>query len=326
MACPDGYYVRWIDGHPQCVPGGGSTPADTVALECPPTVTRGDSLTCTARGLAALHNWIFTPDDTTALAKVIRPEGESADSTWGGRVVASGTVSVAGTPRTPAGTTSTVRVSEHVVVNARDWTGQRATYIPPTGPESADSTDLPDHPHETPNHPGEELGHFHENAYTQVDTITAPAIRTGPNAQYYYVAAAPMLVKWRIHVNYKALKVGSDFYSRQLQRRPTYSSENYCAREDVTPFRTLAEKHEGVGLDPHSHAYAFQTTLDKYLGPQTEALTASSRTALAARVRATVTAAHVGAFTRADSASAAVDALYPINYRCNFNYYPQENQ
>jgi hypothetical protein len=100
--------------------------------------------------------------------------------------------------------------------------------------------------------------------------------RQGPNQGLHYLVGVPFAVEAEVHVNTIALSKGSAFWTGQPVRRGTNAQgQDLCSRADVVPFQSVVRRHEGIGLDPASHARLYRDELFRRAGPSLEDVVAA---------------------------------------------------
>ncbi len=89
----------------------------------------------------------------------------------------------------------------------------------------------------------------------------------------------------------------------QPNRQSTDTNGNLlCARKDVVPFQAVVRRHEGIGLDPASHARLYRDKLFQLTGPALEGIVAAQPFAVLGAANAPFQAAMAAA--RAEAARA----------------------
>ena len=261
------------------------------------TIDRAETVTCTPRvapkgGTPEILRWEFAADNSDYQNPA--PGGAPfTGAEWSGRVVLSGTVTVharvAGEP-----TSDAVKVQ----VRPRDWSGLQ---IPRNVTEDPAATDLPHRPDSL-----HMLGHIHQGMAVTLSREMWEPILSGPNMNLAYLVKPPAEYTGSIHVNRVALSVGSDFYNAQPTRQRSSGVMDCLQREaDVVGFIPVILQHEGIGLDPKSHAYLYVTEAERVGNPLYERIVGNSLQDLAnksAGVLATARDSAVLASARADSA------------------------
>lgn len=286
-------------------------PTEVAELKCngaPNSVriTRADELTCKVSGATDITGWEFRADSSGY-------QNPAAGGTpfrgieWKGRVVLSGTVTV--NVRVGGAVESkSVRVS----VEARDWGGMT---MPRTVSEEDPALHLSPRPDSV-----QQLGDIHHSMAVEFQGMDKWApIFSGPNANLAYLVEPPAEYVGTVHVNRAALSRDSDFWKAQYTRQRSSGVVDCLQRqEDITGFIPVILRHEGIGLDPKSHAYLYVTTADRVGNPRYERVVGSTLQELADQATAVLTMAH-------DSAKVASDLADSPGYappwcRFHFNY------
>ncbi len=225
----------------------GGAQAATLKLECPGSVTRGNTATCIAsvdpqETPFTVTRWSFTPSSGD-LPEIVRG-GDQSSTEWSGHMATSGTVHVTATV---GGATQEKSAAIHV--DARALT----TLAVALEITRSDPGDLPPHPTKV-----QELGHTYYEPEVNA-TNTFEVISDGPNAGLTFFTAVPVTMKITVSVNTAALAVRSDFY--HLQNPPSNAiiiGTGPCTQQDVTRVIPQIEAHEGTSrTTPNSHIKAF---------------------------------------------------------------------
>lgn len=280
-------------------------PADSFDVSCSPSpVTRGESVTCTAASrdpgaTVTVSQWMFETPDLSAPIM----EGTSA-AQWTGVAAVGGTITVEGTIN---GQSAAGRGT--LSVAAREWNGPGDTVayqvinVQPNG--------LPVDPTNSA-----ELGEYQPDARAFLPPSGHPQVSAGPNAGVFYFTQVPLNAEADVYVNYVAMQVGSDFYLRQTPNR----HGQFCAQSDVPGFVPVVEAHEGLHLEPGSHAYVFRQQLNLLVPPATEALVGLSEDELLSKAAAAISGPTQQAATVATDVQFG-GTVQPAQYPCKFRYF-----
>jgi hypothetical protein len=284
-----------------------NTRSDSVVVE------RGGNIDCRAEATPAPGGpikWKFVAD---GFPYTNPTEGSTAHTggSWGGTMVVGGTITVSATIGSRP-----FEAQMQVRVRGRDWRGKEF--------EAIVVEDQPDADEFTARPPDVgELGHIHNTAQIAVVRGTWEPVLSGPNSLLGYFVKVPINYRGRVHVNRLALSVGSDFWSAQRETLPRNLRPGHavpCIRSDVVPFIPVVQKHEGIGLDPKSHAYLWIEEGKKEFGPAAEPIVGTSADDLFERVQAVLDPA----IEKANAASDLADSAGNRPTYCTFNYqYPR---
>lgn len=286
--------VIWVDKQP------------TLEVSCTPNpVVRGENITCTATAESGgesveVSGWRFEADGFSNTRSTGATElSWSGIIVRGGRLIVDGSVD-GGTPQT---------AETEISVASRDWSGLGVA--PNVREEAA--------PHHLPTHPDSvhDLGDIHQSAYLELipNTNWAPVL-SGPNSGLAYLTDLPVTYEGLIHVNRTALSVGSDFWTAQPTADDPSTSVIECTRNDVAAFIPVIERHEGIGLDPSSHAYLYLTKFNSLIGPQLEDVTGTTLSEIETEVETRASAVH----NAAAQEGALADQPPHLPQWCTFNY------
>jgi len=239
---------------------------DSITVTCTPNpVTRGSTVNCTGtppQGVSlSMNEWRFESQGLTTPISHL-----STATSWFGTVAVSGNVRANGDLDGAPSTGSTF-----LTVNDRDWSQKtvphQVTEIQPSG--------LPTRPIRVG-----ELGNIANLAGTLAPPESFSIIPSGPNKDVLYLVEVPVHALSQIRINRVALSVGSDFHNRQPKKNaPT----GKCVQADVVPFVPVVEAHEGLGLQPASHAGVFRTQLNRRVPQSVEAVVAQDLSELITR-------------------------------------------
>jgi hypothetical protein len=203
-----------------------------LVLSCPASVTRGDTMTCTAAGVGgALSNvkWTFTP---TGGAAISGPTGTTAS--WGGRMVVGGDMLVTANVGTAPSS-----ATQKIDVTPRPWTLRLPDASGPT--PSTDSTLVTYPPKDTGSLT---LGvHTYEGTYGLIGG-------TGPN-QNWFANAKPTFSNTQIHI--------TQFLYPQDQYYQLQTGGDYCTQSYLDQRREQVATHEA---EHHARANAFWGGVD----------------------------------------------------------------
>lgn len=272
------------------------------------TMQRGGSIDCRAQATPQASNpilWEFVADSFPYRNPAIGSTPH-AGATWTGKMVLSGMI----TART---TIQGQPFSEqiHVRVTAREWRGKEFEHA--AAEDSADAGEFTDRPDNV-----RQLGHIHNLAHWVLGQGYWEPILSGPNDLLGFLTKIPIRYQGRVHVNRLALRDSSAFWLAQLDSMPQIQPGQAipCLRTDVLPVIPLIQKHEGVGLDAHSHAYLWVEEGKKVFGPAVEAIVGTSFEDLFNRSEAAL----IPMVGKADSASAWADSAVHAPSYCSFRY------
>ena len=299
----------------------GVVPQAAFKVVCASPVDRGESTTCTAsptEPTARLEvvGWSFTSTDPqVAYTNVRGADEDPASTTWSGRMVVSGNVTVKA--KVNGGAES--EQSAAIAVSARNWTGKP---IPAFPVNYIGQGSLPTEPRRD-----KDLGQILFTGTTFAQVYGAGAIASvpsgGPNAGLVWVVSVPPFVdRADVSANEAALKRLSSFWYGQREHNPNLVFDNNvsCNRTVVTDPATLEKIkiHEGTTFQDKSHSFYFKQAADALLGPAVEGLVATD-----ADFIAKWNAAVSEVWTKASEASDRTDVVAKLNVGCNFNFdYP----
>lgn len=270
----------------------------------PSPVDRGQEVTCSVvlpEGAppTTISEWKFTSPDLSA--PIVE---QTSDTIWKGIAATGGEVSIAATlggdPISGRG---------NIVVQARDWSADTVRY---QVVEKAQTGVLPEKPTRvgelgaTANHGGifPMLEHYKQ-------------ITSGPQKGVWYWLHTPAQGESWIYINHTALATNSAFYLRQ----PTnVTKPGSCTQADVVPFLTPLEAHEGLNVEPGSHAGVFRQKLNELVPKATESVVSLGA---AQDLDSTTTAQTADEFNQAtiyakDSINGGT--VPPVPY-CNFKFF-----
>jgi hypothetical protein len=243
---------------------GYSPPIEITAVldvSCTPVpVTRGRPVTCTAAppdpgDPFTITEWRFESADLSG------PIVEASTSaTWSGIAATSGTVRVKGTiGGAPA------EGSGQLTVTARTWG---------SGPDTVAFRITPVKPSALPARPTRVglLGNTAAVAGGAVKPDGFVQIPSGPNKGVLYVTTVPVEAESRVDINRVALSLKSDFYLLQPKKLRKTDPPDRCIQAQVLPFLPKVEEHEGLHLEPNSHAFVFRRELNLKVPQATEAV------------------------------------------------------
>jgi hypothetical protein len=236
-----------------------------ITLVCPGVVARGSDQTCSATptngvGTLVVTAWSFT--SATGI-QVDRTQNVSA-STWSGKIVTSGTVTVRGTVNR-----SVQQASVPLLVSSRNWVGKKTlkdhmviatTFTSkPTRMADLGNTEISLNPD--------------ANVARWLGVISDD----GPNQNFLYMLDLPPITKTVSQVNTRAISDTSSFYRVQESKRKKIGTLWYCAKSVVTStLPGLVTKHEGAVPDPdiypNSHPAIFRAHVDAYAPQRFEPL------------------------------------------------------
>jgi hypothetical protein len=290
-----------------------------VTLTCDrSSVSRGGEVTCSitvepSSAKIDVRRWWFVADDPTVVREPItRPAGDEPDLEWKGRMAVSGTVHAAWAESPGAPERSTTPV--HVVVSARTWA--KPFEVPASIP--AVQGDLPDRPWDDPAVRGLENLGYAAMGGKMLDVFQAVEIISGgPNSGLAYLKSVPFTPTVSIAVNYAALQTTGAFAMRHPDVRPAFESEPMCIRSDLPGFVQPIERHEGVTLDPKSHAGRYYNTLNALMGPKLEPIV-FDRTFDQGRVSDAIN----DVVRAAQIEAAKADDDFKVPMRCRLNFFP----
>ena len=226
----------------------------------PNQVTRGEELSCTASapsgsGPLTVTGWSF--DDTP------REDEPRTASTWSGRMVKGGVVTVRG----HIGTGAELSASATITVVARDWSKK--------APDITDQKVRNGSPYTAPPLP-EAVIWVHDLGKTRFwpDTDETTLIDQGPNRDYYYFPDIRFRVVGYYSLNDEAFASGSAFQRAQEPDKPGGGSStmvggtNYCQQRDVPRQGPRIETHE------KEHVRVFRERFAQVVQPEYERIEA----------------------------------------------------
>lgn len=308
--------VATVDGRPLSASARASTtPEASVNLICPSSaVPRGELARCVASAtpvgaVLAVTDWNFSPDDPE-LPPHERVTNRS-DTDWPGRLVTSGTVTVAGTvDGRPAS------ASARLTVAPRGWSGDM---IPIEPPIPSDSDDMSEQPTRSAEEDGVfHLGHIHQRV-SDIDLAgTLVPIGNGPNGGYGYFSGMPVSAAMTVHVNYSQLEANSALAQRHPVRAPTFDSNRTCVRSQLPALVAPIELHEGTTLDEKSHAGRFARTFNDLAAPAVEMVVLGPQD----RAGEVLDALLSPIVEKAFEASSKADDDFKVRFPCNVNFFP----
>lgn len=255
-------------------------------------ITRADNVRCEVSGATDISGWSFQADS----GGYRNPPDDGVTAVgaraWEGRMVLGGTVTVRARIAGKEESTS-VRVG----ITAREWSGIQMI----RNVEEQFATHLPARPDSL-----RQLGDIHQSMSIELSRDKWEPILTGPNANLAYLVAPPATHHGIVHVNRVALSVGSDFWNAQYTRQRSSGVVDCLQREqDVVGFIPVVLRHEGIGVDPKSHASLYAAEADRVGNPRYEAIvgtTVQELADMAETVMALARDSAVIASARADSA------------------------
>ncbi|HJU75618.1 MAG TPA: hypothetical protein VJ717_17875 [Gemmatimonadaceae bacterium] len=264
-----GYMLVAATGTDNLVYGGQSgsvtvvTGPGAISLSCPASVVRAVSISCTASppagGTLAVTGWSFA---SSVGNYHVKRSNDTTNTVWGGKLVVSGTVMVAGSISGVPGYGTAV-----VQVQPRNWVSDttprsHTVQTPLTGPQFS-SRPIAD----------SLLGHtvlFLPFDSQNPERWLAPTIGdNGPNQGFGYLIALPPKPASESGVNTKAINDTSGFYLIQENKRKKIGSFWFCPKSTVTGvLQNLVARHEGafpqaqLSQHPYSHPRVFQHWVD----------------------------------------------------------------
>lgn len=128
-----------------------------------------------------------------------------------------------------------------------------------------------------------------------------------------YLTDVPIRIDAEVRVNRAALSKESAFWKLQPVRT---KQPGQCTRSDVEPFVPLVLRHEGIPINPRSHAAFFKKALDQLLGPAVEGIVEEAPF----QVWRTVAFEVEQPLEEAAKESERADTQHPVQY-CTFNYF-----
>jgi hypothetical protein len=230
-------------------------------------VVRATGITCTASASPAsatlvVTAWRFHADD--AQITDIEQASSQEPSSWSGKLVTSGTVTVTAT--LDGG--SPTEKSAHIAVTDR----------PPltvnfTAPATSDNEDMSERPYQAA---GEEglfhIGHIHVGRYRLRIPANVEVIGTGPNVGLAYFTGNPYEPTWAVHINLSQLEPGSALGQLQRVSAPAFETVQTCLRSQLPSLVGPIAEHEGTTMHPKSHAGRYASTFNELGGPAIERL------------------------------------------------------
>lgn len=275
-------------------------------------VTRGDTINCTASkapadapGELAIQGWSFEGRE--------RKDGDITSRVWSGVMAVAGRVEVRGS----VGGQPVPRSSVFIDITRRDWSTHFAAFKTEAVPHT-----LAEKPTRS-----EELGTFYPAVVVSDLTSAIPVIDHGPNSGYAYVVDNPFGIVGQVQVNTTALQVGSAFWARQASAQYTnIFGVTMCSRADVLPFVPIVFAHEGIPINPASHAGLFETEIRKGASTYLEELTAvksgpEETDEVRSRVFGAAEAAYEPRYRRALAADSKADDPSLAPKYCTFRYF-----
>lgn len=237
-------------------------PVSKVALTCSPaTVTRGESVTCTASSPAIrweVTGWKFVSSDGQEEVEPVDPAQQSSER-WPGRMVRSGTVHVTATV---SGETQTA--SAQVAVSDRNWAGRAPAYTFARIENGADSRLVLPNVIAWSSDLGGANWFASETPGSTVPDFTTE-VSSGPNEGLDYFSEETTLRVFGYYVlNDAAMSRGSGFYAAQQQGGGSGGTQiggvNWCPSSIVTgSLRGIVEAHEHLHGSTYERALARET-------------------------------------------------------------------
>lgn len=272
-----------------------STAASTPQVVCPPTVTRGEVLSCSTTGLAVVGTWTFNPDPVPdVVLSDVTEVMNLANAMWVGTMAASGTVRATGwltiddyVAQKPAQAVAPA----HVAVTARRWAADEVHFT--ELPANRGHGTLPDFP--------VKRGSGYEMTYGRftdlgVKPFGVSIIGSGPN-QFFRFIADPLSGAPAI-----ALKQPSVYLNRALDGQGPWAALHatgrykgtttdpssglpYCTLDGFARMKPHVARHEGLTGDADSHYGYYNTSLKQSrLNARWEALVSMENADLATGV------------------------------------------
>lgn len=193
-------------------------------LNCPASVTRGDTMDCIAGAQGGqMGNLAWTFTDTAG--HVFTPGPGPGPGQWGGRMVTPGRMILSGTVAgIPLADTA------DIAITGRTWNPFQVT------PVSAGQGSLPTVPTKE-----DDLG---QTVLYPPAIIPEVEILDGPNKGWIYIPVQPGSFRGMVNINNALSDASNPWY--QLQTGGTYSSTlSYCTAASVAAYLPRVEVHEG---------------------------------------------------------------------------------
>lgn len=212
---------------------------DSLALHCPASVERGQSITCTASatggGVLTEIQWTFTDSAGHEVS------GPRDSHEWGGFMVVGGEMRVNALlngDSTSAAATIGIRARTWPNMRVRAWdAGNGSLPVHPTtyGELAQTLPPAPDEPYST------------------------RRIDAGPNTGWYYLAAPLVRLKAEVNIS-RGFQAGEPFYNLQHSGTDPLTGNPFCSKSQLTALRRGAREHEGVDPSPSlvSHVEVMQ--------------------------------------------------------------------
>lgn len=223
-------------------------------------VTRGEQLTCTAKGSTpgdsiAVESWSFSGTDSRGQPYVFpgRDDGPITDNPWRGKMAVSGEITVRASIN--GGTPQDKQVP--ITVQAREWANEPLQ----STVRLANYAEFSSHPDAPPAHPVtvHDLGITYfggEYPAPQEPGVLAFIDDFGPNHYLAYLTRIPVELDIAIVVS-PAMSRGSDFYRQQRDNVRDVAQGAPCVKSGFDRYVELILAHEGYPSTPQSHSGVF---------------------------------------------------------------------
>lgn len=287
------------------------------------TVVRGGKIACKVRtepeaaGDMEVEEWRFTGTDSRGEAYRYPPEDESpiTESSWGGEMALSGTISVRA--RIDGG--PPVEESAAITVEDRNWAAASVAHTL----RMVTLENYPDPASRPPAYPRAEHDLGRAGFGGTYPAPTEPGVVTyitdyGPNHGLAYLARIPIDLDIAIFLH-PQMNTGSTFYNRQRPSASGVAMGAPCVQSDFDRYRQLILAHEGYPVNARSHSGVFLREFSQRAGPEVEPLVVPNDQ-LGALMNLYLEKL-IPLIKQADAVSKnEVDSRYRVPFGCNFNW------
>lgn len=283
-------------------------------------VTRGENIVCFAKAgdsLAEVESWSFTGVDSHGQPYSYPDEfdGPITQNPWSGQMAISGVIKV----RARVNRGAVQEKTASIAVEPRNWNAAEIR----AGVTKVRWEDFPqpDRPSEYPTWV-RDLGKVSQRVVVlgAGGEMVTEIRDQGPNNYLAMFARVPIEVDAKILVH-PEMESRGDFWRRQAERAPTLSpgAQPPCIRQHFDRYVQQIQAHEGLPLNPASHAGVLIAELQRVSGPAVEGLVY-----LGTELRAMSDEAEDRLLPLIEQAlldsGDPVDQAFPVRFGCTFNY------